>query len=104
MMCRQYSEEEKQSYVEEFKRMDHSISVKGFAKGNDIPESTFRGWLKEDGDMAFGKIQINQPSTPTLAKPNKSTIVFACENIRIELKENFNKEFLKKIMEVLINV
>ena len=103
MMSNQYSEEEKAAYVAGYKRMDGSVSASGFAKGNGIPASTFNGWLKADANMPFGKLQIEQSTISYIAKPNRNVIVFASENIRIELKENFDKEFLNRIMGVLIN-
>ena len=99
-MNRQYSEEDKILHVEEFKRAGQNIGE--FTRANDIPESTFREWLKKDGDMEFGKIQINQSST-SAAKLTRNTMIFVCENIRIELKENFNKDLLKQMVEVMIN-
>ncbi|MBR2785211.1 MAG: hypothetical protein IKD74_04410 [Clostridia bacterium] len=55
--------------------------------------------------MTFGEINLSQTTsiaeTSTIA-PKKPTI-FVSDNIRIELKEGFNKEFLRKIVEVLIN-
>ena len=69
---------------------------------NGIPETTLRGWIKEDRELKFGAIEINT-STPPLPKTAKSPIVFATENIRIELKENFDKGLLRQIVEVLIN-
>lgn len=42
-------------------------------------------------------------SNAPLPRITKSSTVFATENIRIELKENYDKELLKKIVEVLIN-
>ena len=98
MSQRSYSEEEKNACVEEFKESGQSI--KGFAKAKDVPESTFRGWLKADEDISFGRIEINSLNTG-ISTFDKDTIVFVYENIKIELKENFNKELLKQIVEVL---
>ena len=97
MSQRRYSEEEKQAYIEEFNKSGESIGY--FAMENNIPQSTLRGWI--DAEVAFGKISMKQVRTSP-HKANKN-MVFACENIRIELKENFNKELLKKVMEVLID-
>lgn len=100
MPGRKYSEEEKASYVEEFSRCD--VSKASFAKEHGIPESTFRGWLKADEDISFGRIEI-EPLNTGVSVYDKDTIVFINENIKIELKENFNKELLKQIVEVIIN-
>ena len=103
MKCRQYSEAEKQSYVAEFKNSGQKINA--FAKDNNIPVTTFSGWLKANVDVSFGKIQKNESNTPATSVPktNRKTMIFASEDIRIELKENYSKKFLKEVVEVLIN-
>ncbi|MEG0873580.1 MAG: hypothetical protein RSE57_06545 [Clostridia bacterium] len=99
MYRKSYCLEEKMSYVEEYKNCNVSLST--FSKENSIPESTLRGWLKEDQDLSFGAIELEQ--THTTVNGVSSKIVFACENIRIELKKNFDKNLFKKIVEVLLN-
>ena len=74
-----------------------------YALENGIPETTLRGWLKEDKELGFGAIKINS-SNPPLPRISKSPIVLVTENIRIELKENHDKALLRQIVEVLINV
>lgn len=101
MSVRTYEKEEKQAYVEDFKKSGERLGRYALEKG--IPETTLRGWLKEDADLTFGAIEI-KPTTPPLPRVAKSATVFATENIRIELKENFDKELLKKVVEVLMNV
>ena len=98
-MSKIYEEEEKRMYLDAF-----SVSGKtktAFARDNNIPEATFRAWIKEDENLTFGAIQLNN-DTQSIKNKKQSTI-FSCENIRIELKEGFDKEILKKIVEVLIN-
>ena len=101
MGTRIYDKQEKQAYIEEFKRRGEPLAR--YALENGIPETTLRGWLKEDKELKFGAIEINS-STPPLPRISKSPIVFATENIRIELTENFDKALLRQIVEVLINV
>ncbi len=100
MSVKTYEREEKQAFVEDFKNSGEPLARYALEKG--IPETTLRGWLKEDRNLSFGAIEIKPSSTP-LPRVAKSATVFATENIRIELKENFDKELLKKIVEVLIN-
>lgn len=100
MSVRTYEKEEKQAYIEDFKNSGETIGRYALEKG--IPETTLRGWLKEDRELTFGAIEI-KPSNMPLPKTTKSATVFATENIRIELKEGFNKNFLRNIVEVLIN-
>lgn len=100
MSARTYEKEEKQAYVEDFKNSGESMSRYAMEKG--IPETTLRGWIKEDRELTFGAIEV-KPSNVPLPRIAKSATVFATENIRIELKENFDKVLLQKIVEVLIN-
>ena len=99
-MIRSYSEEEKMAYVEEFKNSE--LGVTTFARRNGIPESTFRGWLKDISDLSFGMINL-KPTPSAVPKITKNIMVFANETIRIELKENFDKSFLRKVVEVMCN-
>ncbi len=98
-MSRTYSEEEKMEYVERYKSSGENIER--FALENGIPGTTFRDWLKNDEELKFGEINI-MPKLPNKTKANVT--IFSSEKIRIELKEGFDKEFLKQIMEVMINV
>lgn len=101
MNVRAYSEAEKAILIDEFNESE--LSITQFSKQHDIPVSTFRGWLNA-GELSFGAIDVRptQPQNITNKKLAK-TMIFVSENIRIELKENFNKDFLKKIVEVLVN-
>ncbi len=102
MALREYTQEEKLAYVEEFKTS--GMSQKGFAKEKGIPDTTFRGWLKLDRALGFGEICLKPTATNYEVKePIRKTTIFAREDIRIELKEGFDKQFLRKIVEVLIN-
>ena len=102
-MTREYSIEEIIAYVEQYESSGMSISK--FARDKNIPISTFRGWIRLNKAMAFGEINLNQ--TPNITSdativPKKS-IVFISNDIRIELKEGFNKDLLKRIVEVIAN-
>lgn len=106
MVIREYSKEEKMAYVEEYKVS--GMSQKAFARQKGIPDTTFRGWLRLERAMAFGEIELKPTIAPVVTEktmqPVKKTMVFAKDDIRIELKEGFDKELLKKIVEVLIDV
>ena len=103
---KKYGDAEKRSYVEEFKKSGQSMN--GFANKKGIPISTFRQWavrrgnlVPENKDLTFGKIEINDVADAQAIESNANTITFVCDNIRIELQKNFNKEMLRKIVEVL---
>lgn len=108
MVNKEYSKEEKNTYLEDFK--ESGMSVSEYAREKGIPTSTLRGWLRLDRALAFGEIdlkpQFNETSNSSskLNQPIKKTMIFAKDDIRIELKEGFDKELLKKIVEVLIGV
>lgn len=48
----------------------------------------------------FGAVEINQQEQASQKQLVKS-IIFCNENIRIELKEGYDKEYLKRIVEVI---
>ena len=102
-MPSKYSDIEKQSYLDAFKISGKTKTQ--YARENNIPEATFRAWVKEENNELFGAIDLNTEATPIPVKTKeirKSTI-FCCENIKIELKDSYDKALLRKIVEVLIN-
>ena len=100
-MSKMYSEEEKRSYLDSFRVIGESKTA--YARENNIPEATFRAWVKEEEYQTFGVIRINN-ETPAVVTTKKQSTIFSSENIRIELKEGFNKVFLRKVVEVLISI
>lgn len=100
---RTYTEEEKMKYVAEFKAS--GMSMNEYAKEVDIPETTLRDWIKVDRELGFGKVNINKPLSEVTGITNmvKKPMVFVSENIRVELREGFDKNFLRQIIEVLCN-
>ena len=99
-MARTYSEEEKRVHLDKYKVSGKCKTE--YARENDIPEATFRAWIKEENYADFGILEMNASEPEKVTKLVKPTI-FANENIRIELREGYDKEFLKKIIEVLVN-
>ena len=83
-MSRNYSEEEKQEYLDKYKVSGKSKTT--YARENGIPEATFRAWVKEEQYGMFGAIEINQQESISQKVIVKSTI-FCNDNIWIELKE-----------------
>lgn len=98
-MAKNYSEEEKRKYLDAFRVSGKTKTA--YARENNIPEATFRAWTKDEEYQTFGAIRINNEAAPIPTK--KQSTIFSSEDIRIELKEGFNKEFLRKVVEVLIN-
>ena len=97
-MARNYSEEEKREYLDRYKVSGQSKTT--YARENGIPEATFRTWAKEEQYGMFGALEINQQEQVAPKQLVKSTI-FCNENIRVELKEGYDKEYLKRIIEVI---
>ena len=97
-MARNYSEKEKIEYLDRFKVSGKSKTI--YARENGIPEATFRAWIKEQQYGMFGAVEINQQEQASQKQLVKS-IIFCNENIRIELKEGYDKEYLKRIVEVI---
>jgi len=99
-MSRKYQEDDIRIMLEKFKISNSSIGE--FATEENIPESTLRDWIKKQSQqIKFGEIQLKETSTKiVISRPNT---IFVSENIRIELKENYDKELLKNILGVLLN-
>lgn len=96
-ILRRYTDKERERYLEEYQNSDLTIS--GFAREKGIPASTLKGWINRETDIRFGELQTEENTRTAMPRPNK---VFITENIRIELKYGYNKEFLKSVVEVLI--
>ena len=117
-----YSEEEKLKFVRGFRKC--TLPVYDYAKKMQIEESDLREWLKEyKGLSAFGAIHINSQvvSTPEVAETKiteepkimttmnitsnigvpKTILSFENETIKIEIKENYNKELLTSLIGVV---
>lgn len=76
------------------------LRVEQYAQQNGITENNLRQWLEEDKDATFGKLSMD---TMALQFNVEKTIIFKNKNINIELREGFDKDYLKQIVEVLIN-
>lgn len=100
-MSKVYEEEEKRMYLDAFNVSGKTKTA--FARENNIPEATFRAWIKENEYLTFGAIQLNNHEIAQPMRNKRQSTIFSCENIRIELKEGFDKNFLRRIVEVLIN-
>lgn len=99
-MARVYSDEEKRRHLDQYKVSGKSKTE--YSRENDIPEATFRAWVREASLATYGMLDIGNAELDSIPKIAKPTI-FTNENIRIELRDGYDKEFLKKIIEVLIN-
>lgn len=98
-VLRKYTDQERERYLEEYQNSD--LTAGQYAREKGIPPSTFNGWLSKETDIRFGEIQMQteENSRNAIIKPNK---VFLTNTIRIELKQGYNKDFLRNVVEVLI--
>ena len=104
MLGYKYSKEEKIAFVEEFKAS--GMTCNEYSREKGIPSTTFRGWLRLDSALEFGEIDLRETVIAQASRPTpviRKTTVFAKEDIRIELKEGYDKGLLRNIVEVLIN-
>lgn len=92
-----YTMEEKEKTIEEFKTSN--LSMREFLRIKGIPSSTFRGWLDKENKIRFGEINIGNDDVRI--PPPRATTVFLNDTIRIELKDGYDKQFLKSILEVI---
>ena len=64
MLNKEYSQEEKMSYVEDYKESGMSLSE--YAREKGITATTLRGWVRVDRALAFEeidlKLQFNEKS------------------------------------------
>ena len=96
MLQKKYTHEEKNKYLEEFKKS--GMNTHRFTKAKGIPDSTFRKWLEVDNSMSFGEVNLmkafddiaNIDHNESKAK----SIIFSSEGINIELK---------RIVEVILS-
>ena len=100
-MARIYSDEEKRLHLDQYKVSGKSKTE--YARENDIPEATFRAWVKEENYSDFGIIETETNEDGKVVTKIIKPIIFANENIRIELREGYDKNFLKRIIEVLVD-
>lgn len=100
-MARIYSDEEKRLHLDQYKVSGKSKTE--YARSNDIPEATFRAWVKEENYSDFGMIETETNDNGKVVTKIVKPIIFVNENIRIELREGYDKDFLKRIIEVLVN-
>ncbi len=75
------------------------MRIEEYAKQQGIRQERLRQWIQEDKDATFGKISTNLMAMNFNVEKK---IVFKNNSIHIELCNGYDKEYLKKIVEVLI--
>lgn len=105
-----YSEENKKKWLEEFKNNNKPASQ--YAKEIGIPASTLRFWARKElngcYNNSFGEIKIldNSKVVSNIVEDdnnNETQIKYCGNKITIILEKGYNREFLRKVVEVLVN-
>ena len=98
-MANVYSEEEKQNHLDQYKESGKTKTE--YAREHSIPEATFRAWVKEEMLATYGMLDFNSSETNVTNNKIPRSKIFVDEYIRIELRYGYDKQFLKRIVEVL---
>lgn len=105
MFVSKYSEEEKKEWIEEFKHSGKSASE--FSKKIGVPPTTFRDWIRKEMNKcynnSFGEIKVLDNFETSNITNYESQIKYCGSKITIILEKGFDKEFLEKVVEVLVN-
>lgn len=75
------------------------MRIEDYAKQKELREETLRKWLQEDKDATFGRISTNLMAMNFNVEKK---IVFKNASIHIELCDGYDKEYFRKIVEVLM--
>ena len=118
-----YSEAEKLKFVRGFKKC--TLPIWQYAEKMQLDENDLKDWLKEYKHIpAFGAIQIDNTVAPKSSTKNtteeeqkevtttvaekttevttgRTILSFENETIKIEIKQNYNKELLKSLIGVV---
>ncbi len=96
-VLRKYTDKEREHYLEEYQNSELTMSQ--FAREKGIPASTLKGWINRETEIRFGEVQTEENTRTAMPRPNK---VFITEFFRRDLKYGYNKDFLKKVVDVLM--
>lgn len=105
MFVSKYNEEDKKKWIEEFKNNGKSASE--FSKKIGVPPTTFRDWIRKETNKcysnSFGAIKVLDNIEASGIANTESQIKYCGSKITIILEKGFDKEFLEKVVEVLVN-
>ena len=100
MEIKKFSEEERKEHVNNWERSGMNITQ--YAKSCNISRKTMSEWIKKERGKTSSEIEFS-PAIDISQSFSNNVVTFENETIKIELKKNFNKNFLRKIVEVLVN-
>ena len=97
---KEYSEEEKMKYCRGFKNC--TLPLVEYATKMKIPVEGLKQWLKEYKEPpAFGAINLSELFEESNVVSEKSKFKFCTDSIKIEILENYDREILKKILDLV---
>lgn len=112
LMKKQYTKSYKIKMVEKYKKS--KIKISEFCRLNEIPVSTFNGWLLENkvdsnNITNFGKIDIeelnnykNDISNNTQEIKKLDEIKLIMPNVEVYFKSGCNKKILQSLLEAIL--
>ena len=100
-MVKEYSEADKAKYCRGFKKC--TLPIADYAEKMDIPVEELKQWLKEYKEPpAFGAINVASLFEQSEDNSNKINFKFKTDSIKIEIAEGYEKNVLKKILELMM--
>ena len=73
-----------------------------YSNENRMSKTSQNNWQKQGEQFVFGQINT-RIKNQNIARVDEKKTVFSNETLRIELKEGFDKDFVLKIVKVLID-
>ena len=96
-----YSEEEKIKYCRGFKNC--TLPLVEYATKMKIPVEGLKQWLKEYKEPpAFGVINLSEVFEESIVKNQKTKFQFFTDTIKIEILENYDKDILNKLLDLMV--
>ncbi len=97
----EYSEEEKIKYCRGFKKC--TLPLTDYASKMKIPAGELKQWLKEYKEPpAFGVINLSEVFEESIVKNQKAKCQFFTDTIKIEILENYDKDTLNKLLDLMV--
>ena len=96
---KEYSEADKAKYCRGFKKC--TLRVTDYAEKMGIPVEELKQWLKEYKEpLAYGAIDLAGLFEQQKDNSPKASFKFNTETIKIEIAEGYDRNVLKKILEL----
>jgi hypothetical protein len=103
-MTKAFSEEKRQEWkqlIEQWETADQKMSMARWCSDRNISYNSFLYWKEQFRSGAIRKVNRASFQELTHSQPVSTGIVLECDQIRIQLAENFDAATLKKCLRVL---